>query len=67
LTCVAWRVFFTARHLKPNPETGEFAMGRLAVGSLPPGSSSSGTQKYAKTYVLPGGYELLGRLFQKNF
>jgi len=36
---------------------GETVMRHLAIESLPPSSSSSGTQKKANMHVSPSGYE----------
>jgi len=57
----------TARLFIQNPKTGEIALCRLAVGSLPPGGSSSGTQNRWKSHVLPSGYEQPARRFLENF
>jgi len=49
LVRVAWRVFITARQFIRNPETGFLCLRRLTARVMPPGSSSSGTQKFCKT------------------
>jgi len=57
----------TARRFIKNPKKLCKALCHLAVRSLPPGGSSSGTQKWLELDVPPSSYEQPARRFLEFF